>query len=326
MRFFGRFSWVCSWVLALLLSACASPQALRLTQGLEGAQQTAVGAARLPVSRLMEDVPFFGQSEFECGPAALAMVARHAGVPVGPDDLTSEVYVPGRKGSFQAEMLAATRRQALVAYPLRPELEDLLREVAAGHPVLVFQNLSLQFYPMWHYAVVIGYDLAKKRIVLHSGLNERLDMSLYTFEHTWARGGYWAMVALPPSVLPATARADSFSAAAGGLERVNPVAAASAYDAVLARWPATREALLGLGNVAYAQGQKQLAATRFAEVVRAHPDFADAWNNLAQVRLELGQPDAAAEAAAKAVGIGGVRLARYLELQREIARQKLDLN
>ncbi len=246
------------------------------------------------------------------------MVSRHAGVPVAPDDFTSQVYVPGRKGSFQAEMLAAARRQGLLAYPLRPELEDLLREVAAGHPVLVFQNLSLQFYPMWHYAVVIGYDLAKKRIVLHSGLNERLDMSLFTFEHTWARGGHWAMVALPPSVLPATARADSFSAAAAGLERVNSAAAVTAYEAALGRWPAAREALLGLGNAAYAQGHKDLAATRFAKAVQLHPDFADAWNNLAQVKLELGQPDAAAEAAAKAVGLGGVRLARYLELQQEI--------
>lgn len=251
------------------------------------------------------------------------MLARHAGVQVMPDDFTSQVYVPGRKGSFQNEMLAAARRQALVAYPLRPELEDLMREVAAGHPVLVFQNLSLQSYPMWHYAVVIGYDLAKKRIVLHSGLNERMDMSLFTFEHTWARGGYWSMVALPPSTLPATAGAVSFSAAAAGLERVNPAAAATAYRAALHRWPATREALFGLGNAAYAQGQKEEAATHFAATVRMHPDFADAWNNLAQVRLELGQHDAAAEAAAKAVALGGVRLPRYLALQQQIEQARI---
>jgi hypothetical protein len=316
-------------VLALLLSACATPQAKRLTEGLQ-AQDTATSAAldvkasgaALPVSSLIENVPFFGQSEFQCGPAALAMLARHAGVPLLPDDLMSQVYVPGRKGSFQAEMLAAARRQGLVAYSLSPALEDLMREVAAGHQVLVFQNLALQFYPMWHYAVVIGYDRAKKRIVLHSGLNERLDMSLYTFEHTWRRGGYWSMVALPPFKLPATARADGFSAAAAGLERVNAAAAATAYETALAKWPGTREALLGIGNAAYAQGQKEMAAARFADAVQTHPDFADAWNNLAQVRLELGQKDQAAEAAAKAVALGGARLPRYQALQQQIEKAR----
>lgn len=332
MIFFGNSVWACresrglAWavglVLTLLLSACATPQASRLTVGPGGASASTQAGAGLPVLALIEDVPFFGQSEFQCGPAALAMIARHAGVQVVPDDLTSQVYVPGRQGSFQAEMLTAARRQSLVAYPLRPELEDLMREVAAGNPVLVFQNLSLRFYPMWHYAVVIGYDRAKKRIVLHSGLNERLDMSLYTFEHTWARGGYWSMVALPPSRLPATARADSFSAAAAGLERVNAAAAAIAYASALAKWPDTREAMLGLGNAAYAQGQKEKAAARFAEAVQTHPDFADAWNNLAQVRLELGQKDQAAEAAAKAVALGGVRLPRYQALQQQIEKAR----
>ncbi len=309
--------------LALLLAGCATPQARRLTQESPPSSASADAAARgsladLPVSALIERVPFFAQADYQCGPAALAMVAQYAGSQVLPDDLVSQVFVPGRRGAFQAEMLAATRRQGLLAYPLRPELEDLMREVAAGHPVLVFQNLSLQAFPLWHYAVVVGYDRAKKRIVLHSGLNERLDMSLFTFEHTWRRGGYWSMVALPPAQLAATASAERVSAAAAGLERVNPAAAEKAYGAALARWPAAREALLGWGNVAYAQGQKEEAALRFLQATQMHPDFADAWNNLAQVRLELDQWDGAAMAVAKAVELGGVRLPRYRALQLQI--------
>jgi hypothetical protein len=33
-----------------------------------------------------------------------------------------------------------------------------MREVAAGNLVLVFQNLVISFYPVWHYAVVIGFN------------------------------------------------------------------------------------------------------------------------------------------------------------------------
>ena len=52
--------------------------------------------------------------------------------------------------------------------------------------------------------------------------------------------------------------------------------------------------------------------------MQAHPDFADGWNNLAQVQLELGRRKEASEAITKAVALGGVRLPQYLELQQKI--------
>jgi len=305
-------------VAVLVLSGCATPQVSQL--GRDFPISTA-GTSDLPVSASIPGVPFFPQDDFQCGPAALAMVAQHAGVKVRPDELTEQVYVPSRQGSFQVEMLTATRRQALVAYPLRPQLEDLLREVASGNPVLVFQNLSLQVYPIWHYAVVIGFDRARNTVVLHSGVTEQLEMSLFTFERTWARGEHWAMVALPPERLPATAQAERFTAAVAGLERVQPAAAQVAYQAALKAWPGQRAAMIGLGNAAYALGQPEKAAAYFESAIQQHADFADAWNNLAQVRLEQGRLPEAAEAIKRAVQIGGPRLERYSSLQEKILTQ-----
>ena len=51
---------------------------------------------------------------------------------------------------------------------------------------------------------------------------------------------------------------------------------------------------------------------------QADPNFADAWNNLAQVQLELGQRPQAAKAIARAVALGGPREARYRDLQKKI--------
>jgi len=318
--------------LVLILSGCATPQVSQLardfpistsgtagTAAVEGSSAAAIQPKfALPKVASVPGVPFFPQDDFQCGPAALAMLAQHAGVNVLPDELTEQVYVPGRQGSFQVEMLTATRRQALVAYTLQPQLEDLLREVASGNPVLVFQNLSLQVYPIWHYAVVIGFDRARNTVVLHSGVTERLEMSLFTFERTWARGEHWAMVALPPERLPATAQAERFTAAAAGLERVQPAAAQVAYRTALKAWPGQRAAMIGLGNAAYALGQKEEAAARFESATQAHADFADAWNNLAQVRLEQGRLPEAAEAIKRAVQIGGPRAERYSNLQEKI--------
>src|SRR5262245_10445175 len=180
-------------------------------------------------------------------------------------------------------MLAAARRQGLAAHQLAPRLEDLLREVADGTPVIVLQNLGFGFRPVWHYAVVVGYDLSSEEIILRSGTTRRLTLAFGGFERSWAGGGHWAMLTLPPGKLPATAAEDRYVAAAAALERVAPEPARRAYVAALGRWPDSLVARIGLGNAAYAQRDLAGADAAYREATRRHPQSADAWNNLAQV-------------------------------------------
>ena len=299
------------FICALLLGGCATPQVASLE---------ADWPAGLPPAVQLDKVPFFPQEAYQCGPAALAMALTAAGLPRTPEQLKDQVYLPGREGSLQADMLAATRRQGLPAHLLAPRVEALLRELAAGHPVVVFQNLSFSFAPVWHYAVVTGYDRERNRLTLHSGVTERLEMSLFTFERTWARGGHWALLVLPLTELPATASADEVAAAVAVLERVNPQAAQTAYATALQRWPEQRALLLGAGNTAYALQQREAAREAYRRATAADPGFADAWNNLAQVLLELGEKQGAADAIGRAVALGGPRLAAYLALQADIQR------
>jgi ABC-type bacteriocin/lantibiotic exporter with double-glycine peptidase domain len=165
------------------------------------------------------------QKAYQCGPAALATLLQDQGIPWSPEQLVPEVYVPARQGSLQAEMLAAARARGLVAYPLRPELDAILREVAAGRPVLVLQNLGLSWLPRWHYAVIVGYDLARGEIVLRSGLHERHVNGFARFERTWRRAGRWAFVVTPPDKLLELAEVLDHAAAAAGLARHAGVAA-----------------------------------------------------------------------------------------------------
>lgn len=296
--------------IAVWLTGCATPQ----MGGLADHWPT-----DLPSQVQIQNVPFFAQEDHECGPAALAMVLGSAGIAVQPEELVAQVYVPGRQGTLQPELLAASRRHGLAAYVLQPTVEALLREVAAGNPVLVFQNLSLPVYPVWHYAVVTGYDHDRNVLVLHSGRTARLEMSLFTFERTWARGDYWAIVALPTSRIPVTAQPDRYAQAIAALERTQKAAARSAYAQALHQWPSHQVLLLGAGNTAYAMGDLPAAASAYAKAVQAHPDFADGWNNLAQVQFEQGDAHNAAMAIAKAVALGGPRLADYQALQDHIS-------
>jgi len=285
-----------------LLSGCVSlPQSDALRRE---------GAAGLPLRVELDTVPFFAQEEYQCGPAALAMALNAAGVAVTPDSLTDEVYIPGRKGSLQVEMVASARRHGLLAYVLAPELKDVLAEVAAGNPVVVLQNLGLwAFHPYWHYAVVIGYDLEKHQIVLHSGSKAQRVMSLGLFEFLWIDGGRWAMVALTPGRLPASANEARYAAAASDLEQSGRNAEAHrAYAALVERWPAHLIGWMGLGNTAYALGRKVEAEAAFRRATRLHPLAAAAFNNLAQTLADQGKLDAALDAARTAVSLGGTSL------------------
>ncbi|MGN2392821.1 PA2778 family cysteine peptidase [Pelomicrobium sp. G1] len=289
-------------LLLALLAGCAGPQTALLVKE---------RPADLPQRAEIESAPFYPQERYQCGPAALATVLVHAGVDTFPEALVPLVYLPARQGSLQAEMLAATRRHGLIAYPLAPRLEDALREVAAGNPVVVLQNLALDLWPVWHYAVVVGYDQGAQEIVLRSGVTRRLVQSWSSFERTWARSGYWAMVALPPQRLPATAQERTYVAAAVALERVDPDAARRAYATALERWPRSLTARIGLGNTAYTRGDLAGAEAAYRQAVLDYPQSADAWNNLAQVLVESGKKAEALTAAERAVSLGGPRLSQY---------------
>jgi tetratricopeptide (TPR) repeat protein len=285
-------------VFILCLGACANPPQTRLVLGSP--------PVSLPRHAELSEVPFFAQEAFQCGPASLSMSLNAAGIAVTPETLKPELYLPDRHGSLQVEMLAATRRHGATAYQLAPELNDMLREIAAGTPVVVLQNLAFGWYPVWHYAVAIGYDLDHAEIILRSGPEQRQILPMKTFEYTWARSGYWAMVALPPGKIPETAEETSFIAAVSAFEKISdPERAQSTYIAALNRWPGNLAAQIGVGNTAYRLHDLAQAETAFRQAAHDHPDSVAAFNNLAQTLADQTRYEEALEAAHRAVSLGG---------------------
>ena len=307
----GIFRWSASLFLPLIigLSGCAL---------LAGSAPSEVFSPDLPQSAELAEVPFFPQEAYQCGPAALAMAVNFAGAARTPQQLTDEVYLPQRQGSLQAEMLAATRRAGLIAYPLSPDLPALLTEVAGGHPVVVLQNQLFDFFPRWHYAVVVGFNRPSSEVILRSGTQKRRVEALRDFERSWAKAGKWAFVALPPGQLPATADEDRYVLAAASLERTTPQSARDAYTVALTRWPHSLVARIALGNIAYGSHRLTEAEAQYREATVDHPDSADAWNNLAQTLHELGRNEEALMCAERAISIGGARQQIYRATRQSI--------
>lgn len=241
----------------------------------------------------LAQVPFFPQEVHQCGPAALATVLNDAGVVTDPDALIPQVYIPGREGSLQIEMLAAVRRQGLVPYRLAATPDALLAELGSGRPVLLLQNLRLKSWPRWHYAVLIGYEPSRGRWLLRSGTQRRHSMTNREFMRTWALADHWAVVLARPATPPLTADAAGWIQAAMPFESQGHAEVAErAYRAAVQRWPESVLAWQALANAAYAQGQLQDAEQALRQALALQPSAATR-NNLAQVLLERGCADAA---------------------------------
>jgi tetratricopeptide (TPR) repeat protein len=277
---------LCAGLLAL--SGCANlwPQTAQLREALPQG---------LPERVELVEVPFFPQTEYQCGPAALATVLASSGVQVTPED-------------------------GLVSYQLAPRLDDLLRELAAGTPVILLQNLG--FSDGWHYAVAVGYDYARGEVILRSGVKEREVLPFTVNELVWKRSGYWAMVAMPPGRIPATADEQRWLSAIAALERTgNAVAARTAYSGFLKRWPDNVNAAIGLANAHHVLGALTEAEGVLRKAARRDPESVIILNNLAQTLSDQGRHAEALPLIERAAAAGGPFYAAVAETRATIRKR-----
>jgi hypothetical protein len=279
----------------------------------------------LPVRTEITEIPFYPQKIHQCGPAALAMALNWSGSQVSLEQITAEIYTPGRKGTLQPLLISATRQHDRLPYVIR-ELEDLMQELGAGHPLVVLQNNGLTWLPRWHYAVLIGYDLERQLVILRSGEDFRKELSWSLFHRTWERAGKWGLMVLPLTELPASASEVSYLEAVVSLEKVkNWRAAATAYETALKRWPKSQGALMGLGNCRYALGNLVGAEKAFRRAIDVCPTCGDSYNNLAHVLSEQKRYDAAMKAAQEALRLGGPNREIYRQTLEEIEQMKTNI-
>lgn len=247
-------------------------------------------------------MPFFPQTIHQCGPAALATVLGASGVPATPAELAPQVYIPGRRGSLQVEMLAAARTRGRVAYVLAPGFAAVRAELGAGTPVLVLQDLGALGIRRWHFAVVIGHDAERDAVILRSGTRRRHVQRRADFLRTWEAGGNWAAVVTAPDRPPVTATGAGFvRALADAARTLPPGAVAGGHSAALARWPADPLVLLANGNDAYGAGRLAEAIALYRRLLAADPGHAAGRNNLASALLDAGCPGAALPEAEQAL-------------------------
>lgn len=237
----------------------------------------------------LASTPFFPQQQYHCGPSALASLLNFSGVQVDPQTLASRVYLPKKRGSLQIELMAATRYYQRMPYRVNPDLTSLLTEVGGGNPVLVLLDLGWRSRPVWHYAVVVGYDAAADKVILRSATDRRKVVSADNFIRAWGRADKWGLVVLRPGQLPVDAEEMRYLEVAASLHSAGALdAALQSFRIATIRWPASAMAQFGLGNALYAQGRLRQAESAYRSAVQLDPGMVVARNNLAHVLSERG--------------------------------------
>lgn len=237
-------------------------------------------------------VPAYAQDELQCGPAALASALNASGVGATPEDLRPDLFIPARGGSLQIELLAQTRARGRLPLALPPQESALVDSLRDGQPPLLLLNLGLRSRPVWHYAVVVGYD-PEQGYLLNDGKAQPSRYSRRSLLRRWDWAGRWAISVQTPDAIPAHAVAERWIAAAAPFEKSAPDIAEAAYRAALQRWPDKALVQAAWGAQRHAAGDPAEALAALRRAVALEPANAAYANNLASLELARGCPEAA---------------------------------
>jgi ABC-type bacteriocin/lantibiotic exporter with double-glycine peptidase domain len=174
----GASSWKRLFVLFLIISSllsCAETLFLKESKPL----------------RLIENVPFYPQEAFQCGPASLAGVLNFWGIHVTPEEVATEIFSPSAGGTLNLDMMLYPEKKGLKAIYYKGSMDDIKNKIDSGYPMIVLVNLGLLVYQQNHFMVVVGYD--ENGIIAHSGRDRLKPIRLKNFIKTWEKTNFWTL-------------------------------------------------------------------------------------------------------------------------------------
>jgi len=146
-------------------------------------------------SQLIEEVPFYPQQEYQCGPASLAGVLNYWGVHISPGEIATEIYSKSAKGTLTLDMIVYSERQNLKAQQYGGSLQDLRTNIDSGYPLIVLVDHGFWIYQQNHFMVVVGYN--ERGIIANSGKDRLKFIPLKDFLRSWGKTKFWTLLVTP---------------------------------------------------------------------------------------------------------------------------------
>ena len=147
---------------------------------------------------MIENVPFFPQETYQCGPASLAGVLTYWGVNVSPETIATEIYSRSAKGTLNLDMVLYTRKKGLDVVQSRGSIESIKENIDLGYPVIVMVDYGFWVYQQNHFMVVVGYN--KNGVIANSGRNRLKFIREEDFLRAWEMADFWTLLIRPGKV------------------------------------------------------------------------------------------------------------------------------
>jgi len=142
-------------------------------------------------SRKVENVPFYPQTDDQCGPSSLAMVLNYYGEEVSPDEIAGAIFRENIRGTVTLDMVLYARQKAFSARWYSGSLDDIQRAVDGGVPLIVMVDIGFAGVSKNHYMVVVGYS--PQGLVANSGKDREKLIGWGRFLTGWERTGRWTL-------------------------------------------------------------------------------------------------------------------------------------
>ena len=172
----------------LFISSCLSPSFTRVSDNILKSPSQGY---------YISNIPFYPQKRYYCGPASLASILNFYGKNFSQDEIAEKVFEPKLTGTLIMDILLFARRNGFKGEVLQGNSDILKREISLGHPLIVFFNLGFKIHPVYHYAVLVGYDDLMKVFILYSGTTKNKIISYKDFYKKWGKAGCWVLLILP---------------------------------------------------------------------------------------------------------------------------------
>jgi predicted double-glycine peptidase len=185
MTVHGLFSLGALTALILTMSGCGATGFDTIRSGLE---------AR---GHYIEGVPFVKQTEYDCGPAALAAVLSFRGKAVDLERITASVYLRRLRGTLPMDLERYAKDEGFKTSSSAGTAAALKTAIVSNIPVICLLDLGFGFYRQPHFVTVIGFDDGNGLFIMHDGATPNRTMTYEDFEKKWARAGKWMIVIEP---------------------------------------------------------------------------------------------------------------------------------
>lgn len=146
-------------------------------------------------ARIIENVPFYPQEIYQCGPASLAGIFNFWGIRVSPEEIAGEIYSRSARGTLNLDMVLYAERKGLKAHQYRGSLEDIKRKIDSGYPLIVLVDYGFWVYQRNHFMIVFGYQ--DDGIRVHSGRESDKFVPLKDFLKPWEKTRFWTLLITP---------------------------------------------------------------------------------------------------------------------------------